>query len=265
MSAAISSASASNPWASVSLSPDRSTSQLSGACALLAVLVQAQCSTRAGARGDIELGFERLEELKKQLADSIRQAEEAANDSGFFGFLGDIFGSDIAQIAGAVAAVAATIATGGAAAPLLLIAISEALQVAAKVGAELGLDPKLCMGLAIAAVAVGFCSGAGAGQAAGEVADLARGVSLGAKITQGAATIAGSSLKIVSAHYRAEQYAHRADAALYQAEDEATDLALDDAFSRLQRALRVEQRALGTASEIVQDDAQTNTTLSSRI
>jgi hypothetical protein len=265
MSVAITTDNMKTPWASVSPSAESSNSQLSGACALLAVLVRAQCSTQAYAKGDIELGFERLEELKKQLADSIRQAEEAANDSGFFGFLSDIFGSDIAQIAGAVAAIAATIATGGAAAPLLLIAISEALQVAAKVGAELGLDPKICMGIAIAAVAVGFCSGAGAGQAAGEVANLARGVSLGAKATQGAATVAGGTLHIVSAHYRAKQLDHQADAVGYRAEDDRADLDIDDAFSRLLRALRAEQREISTTSEIVQDDSRTNTTLCNRI
>jgi len=264
MSGTISSAHVS-AWASVSPASERSTSPMSGACALLAVLVQAQCSSQASAKGEIELGFARLDELKQQLADSIRQAEEAADDSGFFGFLGDIFGSDIAQIAGAVASIAATIATGGAAAPLLLLAISEALQVAAKVGAELGLDPKICMAIAVAAVAVGFCSGAGAGQAAGEVADVARGVSLGAKVTQGAATIAGGSLHVVSAHYRAKQLDHQADAVGHRAEDEATNLDLDEAFSRLQRALCAEQRALATASEIIQDNSKTNTTLSNRI
>ena len=265
MSVAISGNRANDSWASVPASSERLSSQLSGACALLAVLVQAQSSAQSNAKGEIERGFAHLDELKKQLADTIRQAEEAANDSGFFGFLGDIFGSDIAQIAGAVAAIAATIATGGAAAPLLLIAISEALQVAAKVGAELGLDPKICMGLAIAAVAVGFCSGAGAGQAAGEVADVARSVSLGAKLTQGTATIAGGSLRIVSAHYQAKQLDYQADAAGYRAEDEATNLDLDDAFSLLQRALRTEQRETATVSELVQDDSETNARLCNRL
>ena len=151
-----------------------STRDLGGACALLAVLLQSQHSTQCGAKTDIELGAQKLEALKQQLADAIQHANEAAEHSGFLGFLGDIFGSDIAQIAGAVAAIAATIGTAGAAAPLLLVAASEALQVAAKVGAELGLDPKLCAALAIASVAVGVCSGAGAGRAASELTQVAR-------------------------------------------------------------------------------------------
>ena len=256
---------ASGAWPAESPASDRSTSQLSGACALLAVLVQAQSTTQSSARSDVEHGFERLDELKKQLADSVQQAKEAADSSGFFGFLGDIFGSDIAQIAGAVAAIAATIATGGSAAPLLLIAISEALQVAATVGAKLGLDPKICMALALVSVAIGFCSGGGATQAAGKVADFARGVSLGAKVTQGAATAAGGALHFVSGNYHANQLDYQAEAAGYRGKDTVASLLLDDAFSRLQRALRAEHRETETASELIQSNSETNNTLCQRI
>jgi len=265
MLAPTSSASSTNPWVSSSPSSTDTHSQLSGACALLAVLVQAQCSTQSSAKADIEHGFDRLDELKKQLADSIRQAEEAANDSGFFGFLGDIFGNDIAQIAGAVAAIAATIATAGAASPLLLIAISEALQLAATVGAKLGLDPKICFAIGIASVAVGFCSGTGTAQAAGEIADVARGVSLGAKVAQGGATAVGGALHFVSANAHARQLDYQADAAGYQTQDKATSLDLDDAFARLRRALRVEQHETDSVSAQLRDDSDTNTTLCQRI
>lgn len=252
-------------WGSASPASADSFGQFSGACALLAAAVQAQCTTQSSAKSDIEDGFERLDELKKQLAESIRQAEEAANDSGFFGFLGDIFGSDIAQIAGAVAAVAATIATGGAAAPLLLIAISEALQVAATVGAKLGLDPKICMAIGIASVAVGFCSGAGTAQAAGHVADVARGVALGARATESGATAVGGAFHFISGSAHARQLDYQADAAGYTAQDKLASFDLDDAFSRLRRALHVEQQETDLASAQLRDDADTNTTLSQRI
>ncbi|HET7546049.1 MAG TPA: hypothetical protein VFK05_39540, partial [Polyangiaceae bacterium] len=144
-------------------------------------------------------------------------------------------------------------------------AISEALQVAAKVGAELGLDPKICMVIAIASVAVGFCGGGGSGQAVGEVADVARKVALGAKIAQGSATIAGGSLKLVSGHYRAQQLDRQADAVEHRAQRDATDLELDEAFARLQRALRTEQHETSSASEILRDDSNTTTNLCNRI
>ena len=265
MLAATSNLSATNPWATSSPASDATTIRFNGACGLLARLVQAQCTNRSSIEGDIEHGFERLDELKKQVAESVRQAADAANESGFFGFLSDIFGSDIAQIVGAVAAIAATIASYGAAAPLLVIVISEALQVAAKVGAELGLDPKICMVIAIASVAVGFCSGGGSGQAVGAAADAAREVALGAKIAQGSATIAGGSAKIVSAHYRAKQLDRQADAVKHQARKDATDLDMDDAFARLQRSLRAEHQEVAAASEIIGADLDIDTTLCNRI
>lgn len=265
MIAATNNASATNTWLSASSTPETEASQLNGACALLAMLVKTQCTNQSSIKGDIKHGFERLEDLKKQLAESVRQAEEAASNSGLFGFLGDIFGSDIAQIAGAVAAIAATIGSGGAAAPLILIAISQALQVAAKVGAELGLDPKICMGIAIASVAVGFCGGGSPGQVTGEVGDVARKVALGAKITQGSATAVGGSLQIVSAHYRAEQLDCQADAVNHQAQEDTTDLALDDALARLEHALRTEQHETTAASQIVGDTSDTDISLCNRI
>ena len=98
-------------WQSASRPCDYSAAQLSGACALLAILVQSQAASQSGSKTDIELSAKKLEELKQQLADAIEQAKEAAEHSGFLGFLADVFGSDIAQIAGAVAAVAAIVAT----------------------------------------------------------------------------------------------------------------------------------------------------------
>src|SRR6202012_5170852 len=86
---------------------------LSGACALLALMLQSQSATQAGAKKNVQFNFEKMDELKKQLADAVQQAKNAADSSGFFGFLGSVFGSDVAEIAGAVAAVAAVVATGG--------------------------------------------------------------------------------------------------------------------------------------------------------
>ncbi|HEY5375569.1 MAG TPA: hypothetical protein VIK01_17940 [Polyangiaceae bacterium] len=238
---------------------------LSAACALLALMVQSQSNTQTGSKADAELDFKKMEELRKQLADAIQQAKDAANDSGFFGFLGDVFGSDVAQIAGAVAAVAAVVATGGAAGPLILIALAEGLQAAAKLGPELGIDPKICMALGLASAAVGICTGAGSAQAFGEVADVARGVELGAHVAQAGSTATGGALHFVSAHYQAKSLGYQADATGYQAANDTTSLDLDAALDMLQRALKTEQRETATVSAITQDNSNTNTALSNRI
>lgn len=264
---AIASNGASNvdPWQSTSADSDSSATQLSSACALLALMIQTQTTTQSGCRTSIEVNAQKLEELKKELAEAIQKAKEASEHSGFLGFLADVFGSDIAQIAGAVAAVAAMVATGGAAAPLILIAIAEGLQLAAKVGAELGLDPKICMALSVASVAVGLCTGTGELQAASAIAQGARDVELGAKVVQGAATATGGVLSYRASQFHAEDLRHQAEVVRLHAKEETTNLDINDALSMLQRAIRAAQRETSTASEMVQNDNDTNLALSDRI
>lgn len=265
MSQVNSSTSRVDPWHSA-FSPDPcSSADLSGACALLVVLIQAQSATQSGARTDIDLGFKKLEELKKQLADALQQAKEAAQHSSFFGLLGKVFGSDIATVAGAVASAAAVLATGGAAAPVLLLSLSAALQLGAKVGAELGLDPKLCAALSLGSVAVGLFSGSGTTQACSAFADGMRVTSAAGQISQAAATATGAVLNHRAAHFHADDLRHQADAVGYRASDAATQISLDDAFALLERALRTEHAELSTASELVQHNAETAATLSERM
>jgi hypothetical protein len=246
-------------------SDEEARAPLSAACALLVLMVQSQTITQSGAKTDAEADFQNMEELKKQLSDAIQQAKDAADHSGFLGFLGDIFGGDVAQIAGAVAAVAAVVATGGAAGPLLLVALAEGLQAAAKLGPQLGIDPKICMALGLASVAVGVCTGAGSAQAFGALADGARGVELGAHVAQGASTAAGAALHFVSGHYRAKSLGHQADATSYQAANDTKSLDLEAALDLLQRALKTEQRETATVSAIAQNNSDTDTALSNRI
>ena len=249
----------------IELGADSASTHLSETCALLALMVRSQSATQIASKGDAEIAAKRMDELKQQLADAIQKAKDAADHSGFFGFLSSVFGSDIAQIAGAVAAIAAVVATGGAAAPLLLMAVSVALEEGAKIGAKLGLDPKICMAISLAAAAVGLCSGAGSVQATSTVASVAHGVEAGASITQGAASAAGGAFGYVSGHYQAKQLGYQADAAGYQAQDEVASLDFDAAIALLQHSLHTEQREASTASAILQNNSQTNTALSDRI
>jgi hypothetical protein len=237
---------------------------LSGACALLAVILQTQASTQAGAKTDVDLAADKLEELKQQLAAAVQEAKEAAEHSGFLGFIGDVLGSDVAKVAGAVAAIAATIASGGAGAPLLLVAIAAALQVSAKVGAELGLDPKLCTALTIAAVAVGFVGGGG-GASTNDLVVAMRTVETGAKISQGGAVASGAVLHYASARYHADDLDHQADAVSIRTKQTTAQLDMDDAIALLDRALRGEQRETSTVSEIVQSDSDAKAALAQRI
>jgi len=239
--------------------------QLGDACRLLALFVRTQTVSQAGSKTDVALDYDKLEALKKKLAEALEQAKEAADHSGFFGFLSNVFGSDIAKIAGAVAAVAAVVATGGAAAPVLLMAASLALEEGAKLGAQLGLDPKICMAISLCAVAVGLMSGTGTTQAAGTLAQVARDVKLGAQLTETSATATGAGLGYVSSKYEQTQLEHQADATGYQAQSDATNADFDSALALLQESLRTEQRETVTTSAIIQNGSDTNATLADRI
>ena len=76
-------------WSSVTSATDCAPSELSGACALLALMVKSQGATENGSRTDVELNAKKLEELKQQLADAIQHAKDASEHSGFLGFLSD--------------------------------------------------------------------------------------------------------------------------------------------------------------------------------
>ncbi len=254
-----------DPWQSTSSSSDTSQANLSAACLLLALMVQSQTTTQCGSKTDVELDFKKMEELKKQLADAIQQAKDAQNDSGFFGFLGDIFGSDIAKIAGAVAAIAAVVGSGGAAGPVILLVLSETMQAAAQLGPELGLDPKVCMALGLASAALGLCAGTGEAQVADALKQGARDVELVANIVKGVATATGGLLHGVSGHYQAKALDFQADATSYRAANDVTSLDFDAALDLLQRALKTEQRETATISAITQNNADTNVALTSRI
>lgn len=244
---------------------ESSVAHLSAACALLAVLVQTQTTSQSGSKTDVEVGSQQLEQIKKELADAVRQAKEAAEDSGFFGFLGDIFGGDIAKIAGLIAAAAATIATAGAGAPILLVALSAALELGAKVGAELGLDPKICTVLSLAGAVVGMASGVGVAGASNTLVRVASKVEVGAHLVEGSATMAGGVLHGVSGHYQAEELHHRADATGIHARDVATQMDIDRALALLEKALRTQQSETNTVSQIARDEADSNSALCDRI
>jgi hypothetical protein len=245
--------------------PDSPSTQLSDACALLALMVRSQTTAQSSSRTTVEVDAQKMQELKQQLNDAIQKAKEASDHSGFFGFLSSVFGSDVAQIAGAVAAIAATIATGGAAGPLILMALSVALEETAKEGAKLGLDPKICMAIGLASAALGMVSGTGTAQAASSLATAAREVELGANIAQGGATAAAGALGYVAGHYRAEQLHFQADATGCQAQDDATNIDLDSAIALLQQSLHVEQRETTTTSAIIRNNTDANAALSDRI
>lgn len=231
--------------------------------ALLALMIQGQASNQCNARDTIELDYQKLEELKAQIAGALAAAARANRDSGTWGFVSDVLGSDVAQVAGAVAMAAAVIATGGAAAPLVLLTLSAGLETGAKLGAELGLDPKLCMAIGLAGAALGFCAGNTA--ALGEAASTARTVQAVATTVQGAAMVGSGVAHGVAGGYAARAQDQRADATLLGAYQTDTELDIDQAIALLDQSLRTESHMTGSAARNGQDDARANLALIANI
>jgi hypothetical protein len=186
--------------------------QLAGAPELrmLVVMVQNQLMQGEVAKSEIDLGADQLKELREQVRAALEEARKAEEDSGFFGFIGDLLGGDLATLAQVVAVAAAAIVTAGTAA-VVLATIAIACTLASKYGKELGLPPGVAMGLGIAAavsmVAAGnvggltgatsaaSAAGSGAASAGAAAGSVAPGVALGASVSSGglAATATAAS------------------------------------------------------------------------
>jgi hypothetical protein len=86
-----------------------------------------------------------------------------------------------------------------------------------------------------------------------------------ATTVQGGAIIAGGVTGYVSGRYAANAQDYRADATLLEAQRTDTDLDLDEAIARLDRALRAEASMTGAVAQIGQDNARAGAALASNV
>jgi hypothetical protein len=183
------------------------------------------------ARQEVERQSHLVEQLKQEMHDAMRRAEEAQNDAGFWGDLSSVLGGDIATICGVIATAAAVVASGGLGAPAILALVAAGMSLGADAGQRLGLDPKLCLGLSGAGALVGVLGG-NLKSAAGFWSTVAR---VG-NVSQGVATAGGGGAKIVEGQYQGDALDARADA-------KQADGMQADAWFRLQMALDILQGA----------------------
>lgn len=223
---------------------------------MLALVVYTQVSQMSEAKTSINLNAEQLEKLRDQVMKALEEARAAKKESGFWGGLAKIFGSDLASVASAVAAVAAVIGSGGAAAPILA-AVAMAASFAAEHADELGIPTEIAMAIAIAASVAALCCGDGKG-----LFDVSQKIKDGAKEVGSYAMMAAAGLKGtgVALDYKAAGY--EKDAAYAHANarqaDGQHDLVsgdMDEAFDRLSEALNRQSSALEIASRTQQQSA----------
>jgi hypothetical protein len=225
---------------------------LSSQGALLAAIVRSQCSNRAAATSDVETCYDRLEQLRQEIAEAVAAAREAEEDAGFWGDIADFFGEDLANIAGAIAAAAAIVATGGTGAPLVLAVMAAGLEIGAKVGAELGLDPKIAMAIGLAGAALGLLAG-NAGNL-GSIQALASDVRAVATTVKGTAVAAGGVSGAIAEDKKSDALEFQAQVSFTRSLEDEVTLDIDDAIAALEQALSRQTRATSVASSVTRAD-----------
>lgn len=226
---------------------------------LLALVVYSQASRMTEAKASVNLNAEQLEKLRAQVRQALAEAREAKQDSGFWGGLAKIFGSDLASVASAVAAVAAVVASGGAAAAILAV-VAAAATLAADHAKELGIPTEVAMAIAIAASVASLCCGDGkalfkVGQSVKDVAKDVRVVGLAAAA---AFQIEGAACDMVAATYDRDAGYLRADARSAEGRQELVSADIDEALERFAAAVEHQNSAVKATSGVVQQSSATN-------
>jgi hypothetical protein len=222
----------SNAW-----SPATDISGMSLSAGVMALMVQGRAAQGESARNDVSLNSERLERLRAEVQKAIEEAREAQDDAGFWGSIADFFGGDVAKVAGALAAVAATAASGGTALPF--IAAGLACTAAAEIGAAAGLDPKVCLCLSVASAAFGLAAG---DVGSGTFAKLSAGLT----VVAGAAQATGGAASIVSGEYAADVLRAQAREGRAGAAQQQVQVALEQLLERLRTLQQDATRAIET-------------------
>jgi hypothetical protein len=226
---------------------------------LLALVVYSQASQMSEAKTSVNLNAEQLEKLREQVKKALDEAREAKKDSGFWGGLAKIFGSDLATIASAVAAVAAVVASGGAAAAILAV-VAAAATLAADHAKELGIPTEVAMVIAIAASVGSLCCGDGT--ALFKVSDTVKQVATDVKLVGQASSAAfraeGGGFGMVAAKYDRDAGYLQADARLAAGRQDLASADIDEALDRFSSALDHQNSAVKLTSGVLQQSSAAN-------
>lgn len=212
--------------------------------ALLALLNDGSVAQNESAKQEVEANSEKLERLRAEVREVVKQAEESRENAGFWGKISACFGGDVAKLAQVCAAIAVVAGSGGTGAALVLAGL--ACMTAAEVGQKNGLDPKLCTALSLAGAGLCFCGGAGVAGNATQASSVFTGVG-------GGAQAAGSGASIVAGHYEAEAERSDARASLTQAEQEQVRVLIEESLNRLQHLQSDSERAYRVTSQSLRD------------
>lgn len=249
-----------DPWQTAGTATTASATPTDVATAILECMVNSRGAQNGSARADAEHARALLERAREQIKQALERAEAAEDKGGFWGDVSNLLGSDIASIAGVIAAAAVTIGTCGAGAPAVLAVAAAMLTIGAKVGQELGADPRVMLALGGCGTLVGLLGGnaASAGTAWKTIALVANGA-------QGLATTAGGTAKVIEGQYRGDAVEYQAEATAARGRQADAWLRLDLAIDAIDRACREVSSAQERTSNIVKDESDEHSAVISRV
>lgn len=201
--------------------------------------------------------------IRYQAREALERAREEQEDAGVFGKLGSKLGT-VGQIAAVVGAAALIVGTGGAAAPVVILAIAgAAMSTAAFVQSEtqfmqeMGMDDKTAFWVQIGLAGGGaVCSGgagiaaaggtaASAAQAATTIQKASRVVGAAASIVHGVAGGTSAYANLRAGLCEADAQDHLADAAKERAAEARLERMLKQLLIALEDSEKSDERALG--------------------
>jgi hypothetical protein len=212
--------------------------------ALLALLNDGSVVQNESAKQEIIANSEKLERLRAEVREAVKEAEKAREDAGFWGKISSFFGGDVAKLAQLCAAVAVVVGSGGSGAPLVLAGM--ACMTAAEAGRKVGLDPKLCTALSLAGAGLCFAGGTGITTSMTKTSAVLTAIGGGAQAT-------GSAAAIAQGHYEAEAERANADARFTQAEQDQVRILIEEALNRLQHLQSDSERTHAVTARTRQD------------
>ena len=227
---------------------------------LLALTAETNSTQTSTAKQSVEDAHARLQELRDEIAEAMERAREAQDDAGLWGDISSFLGDDVATIAGAIAAAALVVGTGGAGLAGVLALAAVGFTVGAKVGEELGLDPNVVMAMQLLGAAAGALAGNGA-----SVGQLWGTVHTGAAIVQSGGVAAGGAAHIVEGQYEGAATEHRGEAT-YLRKSEQLELDLtDEQIAQIRELVEQLEFATASASQISSGRSELNESVIRRI
>jgi hypothetical protein len=211
---------------------------------MLALFDDCAATQKQTTKQEIESNSEKLERLRAEVREALKQAENARENAGFWGKLSSFFGGDVAKLAQLCAAVAVVAGSGGTGVPLVLAGM--ACLTAAEIGRQNGLDPKLCTALSLAGAGLCFFAGAGVANTATKASSVFSAIGGGAQAT-------GSAASIAEGQWVAEAERADARAQLTNADQEQIRVLIEEALDRLQEQQSDTTRAHGVAAQALQE------------